>query len=224
MYPKRGCSYSIHEFFPSSRFRCFDDGCSPLEPGFFRDGLLGALVQFYRAGFEYHCEVDKVKMTGRAWTFGDDVDTDAIIPARYLNTSDPQILAAHCMEDADAQFAGKVKKGDMIVAGKNFGCGSSREHAPVAIKGAGLSCVIAHSFARIFYRNAFNMGLPILECPEAAAAIETGDEVEVDLDEGVIVNLTRNKSYRAQAIPPFMQELLKAGGLMPYVRQQTPRE
>jgi 3-isopropylmalate dehydratase small subunit len=161
-----------------------------------------------------------MKITGKAWKFGDDVDTDAIIPARYLNTSDPKILAAHCMEDADPEFAGKVKPGEMIVAGKNFGCGSSREHAPIAIKGAGVSCVIAHSFARIFYRNAFNMGLPILESPEAAAAIATGDEVEVDLDGGTILNRTRGESYQAQPVPPFMQKLLEAGGLMEYVKGQ----
>jgi 3-isopropylmalate/(R)-2-methylmalate dehydratase small subunit len=161
-----------------------------------------------------------MKITGKAWKFGDDVDTDAIIPARYLNTSDPKVLAAHCMEDADPEFAGKVKPGEMIVAGKNFGCGSSREHAPIAIKGAGVSCVIAHSFARIFYRNAFNMGLPILESPEAAAAIATGDEVEVDLDGGKILNRSRGESYQAQPVPPFMQKLLEAGGLMQYVKEQ----
>jgi len=151
------------------------------------------------------------------------VDTDAIIPARYLNTSDPKILAAHCMEDADAEFSKKVNKGDIIVAGKNFGCGSSREHAPIAIKNAGVSCVIAQSFARIFYRNAFNMGLPILECPEASAAVETGDELEVDLDKGLIVNQSRGKTYQAQPVPPFMQKLLQAGGLMPYVQEQIAR-
>jgi 3-isopropylmalate/(R)-2-methylmalate dehydratase small subunit len=161
-----------------------------------------------------------MKMRGRAWKFGDDVDTDAIIPARYLISTDPQFLAAHCMEDADADFSKKVKEGDIIVAGKNFGCGSSREHAPIAIKGAGVGCVIAHSFARIFYRNAFNMGLPILECPEAAAALETGDEVEVDLDKGLIVNHSRQATYHAQPVPPFMQRLLEAGGLMAYVREQ----
>ena len=161
-----------------------------------------------------------MKMRGRAWKFGDDVDTDAIIPARYLISTDPQFLAAHCMEDADADFSKKVKEGDIIVAGKNFGCGSSREHAPIAIKGAGVGCVIAHSFARIFYRNAFNMGLPILECPEAAAALETGDEVEVDLDKGLIVNHSRQATYQAQPVPPFMQRLLQAGGLMAYVREQ----
>lgn len=164
-----------------------------------------------------------MKLKGQAWKFGDDVDTDAIIPARYLNTSDSQLLAAHCMEDADPEFPSKVKPGDIIVAGKNFGCGSSREHAPIAIKGAGVSCVIAHSFARIFYRNAFNMGLLILECPEAAAAIETGDEVEVDIDQGIIIDQTRRQTYQAQAIPPFMQKLVQAGGLIPYVREQMAR-
>lgn len=165
-----------------------------------------------------------MNLEGKAWKFGDDVDTDAIIPARYLNTTDPDILAAHCMEDADASFSGKVKPGDVIVAGKNFGCGSSREHAPIAIKGAGVSCVIAHSFARIFYRNAFNMGLPILECPEAAADIESGDDLEVDLSEGVIVNRSRQKRYRAHPVPPFMQKLLEAGGLMAYVGEQIRQE
>jgi 3-isopropylmalate/(R)-2-methylmalate dehydratase small subunit len=162
-----------------------------------------------------------MNIKGTAWKFGDDVDTDAIIPARYLISTDPQFLAAHCMEDADPEFPEKVKAGDIIVAGKNFGCGSSREHAPVAIKGAGVSCVIAHSFARIFYRNAFNMGLPILESPEAAAAIATGDEVEIDLAQGLIIDRTRQQSYPAQAVPPFMQELLQAGGLMNYVQKRT---
>jgi 3-isopropylmalate/(R)-2-methylmalate dehydratase small subunit len=162
-----------------------------------------------------------MKIRGTAWKFGDDVDTDAIIPARYLISTDPQFLAAHCMEDADPGFPGKVKPGDIIVAGKNFGCGSSREHAPVAIKGAGVSCVIAHSFARIFYRNAFNMGLLILESPEAAAAIGTGEDVEVDLARGLIINHTRKQSHTAQPVPPFMQELLQAGGLMNYVQQQV---
>ncbi len=163
-----------------------------------------------------------MKINGKAWKFGDDVDTDAIIPARYLVSTDTKFLAAHCMEDADAQFASKAKPGDIIVAGKNFGCGSSREHAPIAIKGAGISCVVAHSFARIFYRNSFNMGLPILECPEAAARIETGDDLEINLDEGLIVNRSRNETYRAQAIPPFMQKLIESGGLMEYVRAQMP--
>lgn len=161
-----------------------------------------------------------MNITGQAWKFGDDIDTDAIIPARYLNTTDPDALAAHCMEDADPSFAGKVKVGDIIVAGKNFGCGSSREHAPIAIKGAGVGCVIAQSFARIFYRNSFNMGLPILECPEAAASIQSGDEVEIDLDRGAIVNHSRHQEYQAHPVPPFMQKLLEAGGLMAYVGKQ----
>jgi 3-isopropylmalate/(R)-2-methylmalate dehydratase small subunit len=154
---------------------------------------------------------------GRAWRFGDDVDTDAIIPARYLNTIDPQELARHCMEDADATFAERVKPGDMIVAGKNFGCGSSREHAPLAIKAAGVACVVAAGFARIFYRNAFNIGLPILESPEAAAGTQTGDELEVDIASGEIRNLTHNQVFSAHPIPPFMQELIKDGGLIEHV-------
>lgn len=161
-----------------------------------------------------------MKLAGKTWKFGHDIDTDAIIPARYLNTIDRAILATHCMEDADPEFASKVKPGDILVAGKNFGCGSSREHAPIAIKAAGISCVIADSFARIFYRNSLNTGLPILECPEAAKRIENGDELEVDLDDGIIVNRTRNETYRAQPIPPFMQKLIRAGGLMEYVREQ----
>lgn len=165
-----------------------------------------------------------MKIQGRAWKFGNDVDTDAIIPARYLNTTDPRELAMHCMEDADPDFASNVRPGDIIAAGKNFGCGSSREHAPIAIKAAGVSCVVAHSFARIFYRNAFNMGLPILECPEAAARVESGDELELDMDEGVIVNRTRKETYRARPIPPFMQALIRAGGLMEYVRAQMGQE
>ncbi len=165
-----------------------------------------------------------MKLHGKVWKYGNDIDTDAIIPARYLNTIDPKELASHCMEDADAEFAAKVKPGDIMAAGKNFGCGSSREHAPIAIKAAGVSCVIAQSFARIFYRNAFNMGLPILECPEAAEKIQTGDELELDLDSGVIVNKTRNETYHAQAIPPFMQKLIAAGGLIEYVREQMANE
>lgn len=159
-------------------------------------------------------------MRGKVHKYGDNVNTDEIIPARYLNTIDPKELAAHCMEDADPNFAGNVKRGDLIVAGKNFGCGSSREHAPIAIKAAGVSCVIAHSFARIFYRNAFNMGLPILECPEAAESIAPGDEIAVDLDAGRIINKTRGETYQAQPVPHFMQTLLRAGGLIHYVRQQ----
>jgi 3-isopropylmalate/(R)-2-methylmalate dehydratase small subunit len=165
-----------------------------------------------------------MKMKGKAWKFGDDIDTDAIIPARYLISTDPEFLAAHCMEDADPAFSGKVRAGDVIVAGKNFGCGSSREHAPVAIKGAGVSCVIAQSFARIFYRNAFNMGLPIVESPEAAAAIAIGDEVEVDLERGLVINHSRQQTYTAQPVPAFMQKLLQAGGLMNYVKEQIAGE
>jgi 3-isopropylmalate/(R)-2-methylmalate dehydratase small subunit len=161
-----------------------------------------------------------MKIKGKTWKFGNDVDTDAIIPARYLNTTSAKELAAHCMEDSDPGFASGVRQGDIIVAGKNFGCGSSREHAPIAIKAAGVGCVVARSFARIFYRNAFNMGLPILECPEAAERIQTGDELEIDLDSGIIENHTRNQTYRAQAIPPFMQKLIEAGGLIEYVREQ----
>ena len=159
-------------------------------------------------------------MKGQVWRFGDDVDTDAIIPARYLNTSDPQELARHCMEDADATFAARVQPGAIIVAGKNFGCGSSREHAPLAIKAAGVACVIAAGFARIFYRNAFNIGLPILESPEAAAGTQAGDDLEVDLATGEIRNLTRGTEFHAQSIPPFMQELIKDGGLIQHVARQ----
>ncbi len=157
-------------------------------------------------------------LVGKAWKFGTDINTDEIIPARYLNTADPAELAAHCMEDADPNFVKVVKRGDLIVAGKNFGCGSSREHAPIAIKAAGISCVIAPSFARIFYRNAINIGLPILECPQADE-IQTGDELEVDLDAGTIRNKTQNKEYRAAAFPPFMKELISAGGLINYVKE-----
>jgi len=159
-----------------------------------------------------------LKLKGNAHRFGADVDTDAIIPARYLNTSDPMELAKHCMEDADPEFVKNVVKGDVIVADKNFGCGSSREHAPIAIKAAGVSCVIAKSFARIFYRNSFNMGLPILESVEAADGISQGDELDIDTDSGVIKNLTTGKSFNAQPIPPFMQELIEAGGLIEYVK------
>jgi len=157
------------------------------------------------------------KIKGRVWKFGDNIDTDVIIPARYLNTTDPEELAKHCMEDADPEFAKKVKKGDIIVAGRNFGCGSSREHAPIAIKACGISCVIAKSFARIFYRNAFNTGLLILECPEAVSETETGDELEVYPDEGKIVNLTKGKTFYTKPLPDFMKNILEAGGLIPYV-------
>ncbi len=164
-----------------------------------------------------------MKIKGRAWKFGDDVNTDEIIPARYLNTIDPAALAAHCMEDADPDFAGKVGKGDLIVAGKNFGCGSSREHAPIAIKGAGVGAVVASSFARIFYRNAFNIGLPIFESPEAARSAAAGDELEIDAGKGEIRNLTRGEIYRSAPIPPFMEDLVRAGGLMGYVRRKIVR-
>ena len=154
---------------------------------------------------------------GKVFKFGDNVDTDVIIPARYLNSSDPKELAQHCMEDIDADFVKKVSPGDLIVATKNFGCGSSREHAPLAIKAAGVSCVIAETFARIFYRNAINIGLPIIECPEAAKGIQAGDEVEVDFDTGRIYDKTRGTEYQGQAFPPFMQKIIDAGGLINYI-------
>jgi 3-isopropylmalate/(R)-2-methylmalate dehydratase small subunit len=159
-----------------------------------------------------------VIITGTIYKFGNDVNTDEIIPARYLNTSDPKELAAHVMEDADPQFPARVKPGDIIVAGKNFGCGSSREHAPLAIKASGVACVVAESYARIFYRNAFNIGLTIMECPAAAEA-QTGHELSVDTSTGRITNLALNKTYESKPIPPFMQELIAAGGLMEYVRK-----
>ncbi|NLA26573.1 MAG: 3-isopropylmalate dehydratase small subunit [Firmicutes bacterium] len=158
---------------------------------------------------------------GRVWIFGADIDTDAIIPARYLNTSDPAVLARHCMEDADPDFPKKVKEGDIIVAGKNFGCGSSREHAPLVIKTAGVKAVVAASFARIFYRNAFNIGLPIFESPGAAERIKEGDEIKIDPARGLILNLTRDEEYRATSIPGFMEEILNAGGLINYVSQKV---
>lgn len=161
-----------------------------------------------------------MKATGKVFKYGDNVDTDVIIPARYLNSSDPAELAAHCMEDIDKEFVKKVKKGDMIVADKNFGCGSSREHAPLAIKAAGVSCVIAETFARIFYRNAINIGLPIVECPEAAKGIEDGDEVEVDFDSGVITNKTKGTTFQGQAFPEFMQKIIKAEGLVNYINNK----
>lgn len=162
-----------------------------------------------------------MNIQGRVWRFGDDIDTDAIIPARYLNTSDPDELAGHCMEDADPDFPKKVEPGDLIVAGKNFGCGSSREHAPLAIKGAGIKAVVAASFARIFYRNAFNIGLAIFESPEAAAKIREGDRIRIDPAGGRIFNLTREQQYRATAIPPFMAEILAAGGLINRISRQV---
>lgn len=158
-----------------------------------------------------------MKAKGSVFRYGDNVDTDVIIPARFLNTSDPLELAAHCMEDIDVDFSSKVKAGDIIVADDNFGCGSSREHAPISIKASGVSCVIANSFARIFYRNAINIGLPILECPEAVAVIEAGDTVEVDFDSGVITDVTKNQSFQGQAFQEFMQTLIAAGGLVNYI-------
>ena len=157
---------------------------------------------------------------GTVFKYGDNVDTDVIIPARYLNSSDPAELATHCMEDIDKEFVNRVNKGDIIVAAKNFGCGSSRENAPIAIKAAGVSCVIAETFARIFYRNAINIGLPIVECKEAAEEIEAGDEVEVNFDTGVITDVTKNTTYKGQAFPEFMQKIIAAEGLVNYINQK----
>ncbi|MDD7254449.1 3-isopropylmalate dehydratase small subunit [Bullifex porci] len=162
-----------------------------------------------------------MKTKGKVFRYKDNVDTDVIIPARYLNTSNAEELASHCMEDIDKDFVKKVEKGDIIVADKNFGCGSSREHAPLAIKTSGIGCVIARSFARIFYRNSINIGLAILECEEACDNIEAGDEVEVDFDSGVIKNLTKNEEYQAEPFPPFMQSLISAGGLAPYMAKEN---
>ncbi len=158
-------------------------------------------------------------ITAKVWKFGDNIDTDLIIAARYLNTSEPSELAKHAMEDADPDFVKKLNKGDVIVAGENFGCGSSREHAPIALKAAGVSAVVAKSFARIFYRNAFNMGLPIFELKEADE-IDEGDEIKIDLDSGKIENLTKNKIYNFTPIPPFMQELIASGGLINYAKKE----
>ena len=155
-----------------------------------------------------------MEATGFVHKYPDNVDTDVIIPARYLNTPDAKELAAHCMEDIDPEFIHKVQKGDIIVGGANFGCGSSREHAPLAIKTAGVSCVIAATFARIFYRNSINIGLPILECPAASAAIQNGDKVKVDFDTGVITDETTGETFQAQPVPPFIQNIIQAGGLM----------
>ncbi|NQT96033.1 MAG: 3-isopropylmalate dehydratase small subunit [Candidatus Omnitrophica bacterium] len=162
-----------------------------------------------------------MKLKGKAFKFGNNINTDEIIPARYLNTIDPKILGTHCMEDADTKFSIKVKRGDVIVGGKNFGCGSSREHAPVSIKACGVSCVIAESFARIFFRNSINIGLPILESKEASRAIKEGDLLEIDLADGKIINKTKRKEYLAQPFPDFMQKIIKAGGLMKYVKRRT---
>lgn len=158
-----------------------------------------------------------MKMRGNAWKFGDNVDTDAIIAARYLLTTDSGELGSHLMEDIRPGFIRKLKPGDIIVGGENFGCGSSREHAPIAIKGAGIAAVVAESFARIFYRNCFNTALPIFECAEAARGIREGDEVEIDPVSGTIRNLTRKEDYQSQAVPPFMQELIRADGLINYM-------
>lgn len=160
-------------------------------------------------------------MQGKAIKYGDNIDTDVIIPARFLNTSDPQELAQHCMEDLDKDFKNKVKEGDILVVGENFGCGSSREHAPIAIKASGISCIIAKSFARIFFRNAINIGLPILECKEAVDGIEEGDMVLVDTDNGIIKNLTKGTEFKAQPFPEFIKEIMKYGGLINYVREKV---
>ena len=162
-------------------------------------------------------------MQGRVWKFGDNIDTDLIIAARYLNTSEPSALAKHVMEDADPEFASKMNKGDIIVAGENFGCGSSREHAPIALKVAGIAAVIAPTFARIFYRNAFNMGLPIFELAESSE-INEGDMVKIDMDKGEIVNITQDKSYKFTPIPEFMQELVDAGGLIEFAKKELAKE
>lgn len=160
-----------------------------------------------------------MKANGKVIKYGDNIDTDVIIPARYLNTTDHKELASHCMEDIDKEFVNKVQDGDIMVGGANFGCGSSREHAPIAIKASGISCVIAKDFARIFYRNAINIGLPILECAEASEDIDEGNEVEVDFDTGVITNKTKNKTYQSVAFPEFMQGIINAGGLVEYIKK-----
>jgi len=161
-----------------------------------------------------------MSVKGKVFKYGDNVDTDVIIPARYLNTSDHKELASHCMEDIDIDFVKNVKDGDIIVGNKNFGCGSSREHAPIAIKAAGVSCVIASTFARIFYRNSINIGLPILECDEAVKSIEAGDELEVDFSTGLIKNLTKNQEYQSEAFPEFMQKIIDSDGLIGYIGNQ----
>lgn len=161
-----------------------------------------------------------MKASGRVFKYGDNVDTDVIIPARYLNTSDPKELAMHCMEDIDSDFIKKVEKGDIIVANKNFGCGSSREHAPIAIKESGVSCVIASTFARIFYRNAINIGLPIIECEEAVKSIDAGDELEIDFTTGVINNKSKNQEYQGEPFPEFMQKIINSNGLVNYIKSE----
>lgn len=162
-----------------------------------------------------------MKFRGRVFKYGDNVDTDVIIPARYLNNPEPEILAQHCMEDIDKDFVKKVKKGDIIVAGRNFGSGSSREHAPLSIKAAGVSCVIAESFARIFYRNAINIGLPILISKEASHNIQDGSEIEVDLDNGIIKDLKNNKEYYSEKYPKFLQEIISSGGLIEKIKKEV---
>jgi 3-isopropylmalate/(R)-2-methylmalate dehydratase small subunit len=161
-----------------------------------------------------------MKLRGTVWKYGDNVDTDAIIPARYLNVSTAEELARHCMEDIDSAFAGAVQPGDIIVAGENFGCGSSREHAPLALKGAGITCIVANSFARIFYRNAINIGLPILECPEAVEGTEKGDRLAVDLRTGTIMNERTGRVYQTSAFPAFVMGIIQAGGLVPFARER----
>lgn len=161
-----------------------------------------------------------MKARGNAIKYGDNIDTDVIIPARYLTTTDPKELASHCMEDIDKDFTSHVKPGDVMVGGRNFGCGSSREHAPIAIKESGVSCVVAATFARIFYRNAINIGLPIVECPEASVRIQPGDEIGVDFDTGVITNFTRGETYRGEPFPSFIQSIIASGGLMNAIREK----
>ena len=158
---------------------------------------------------------------GKTIKYGDNIDTDVIIPARYLNTSDEKELASHCMEDLDKDFSKKINKGDIIIAGKNFGCGSSREHAPIAIKASGISCVIAETFARIFFRNSINIGLPIMECEEAAKDIEENDEISIDVNSGVITNITKNKTYKAAPFPEFMQKIIESQGLINYIKKEV---
>ena len=157
---------------------------------------------------------------GKVHKYGDNVDTDVIIPARYLNTSDPRELASHCMEDIDKDFPKKVVAGDIMVGGANFGCGSSREHAPIAIKNSGISCVIAKTFARIFFRNAINIGLAILECPEASESIDAGDEVSIDFDSGIITNITKNETYKAEPFPEFVKKIISSDGLMNSIKNR----
>ncbi len=161
-----------------------------------------------------------MELHGRVWKFGENIDTDLIIPARYLNVFEPLELAKHCMEDINPAFAREIQPGDIIVAGKNFGCGSSREHAPIALKAAGVSAIIAPSFARIFYRNAFNIGLPIFESPPAAEKIRAGDDIVINMASGVITNLTQNERYQTTPIPPFMQEIISAGGLINHIQRK----